>query len=387
MLALGTEGHTKLREASVLVVGAGALGCSCLLYLVGAGIHSITVCDGDNVEASNLHRQVLFAEDDAGRNKAEAAANWLRAKNSGVTVLAMARHCAYSAWTWRLIQSHQLVVDCTDNVGTRYLLNDACYLSGKVLVSAAALGGEGSLTRWGRNGGSCYRCVTPRPTSHEARRQCVDQGVLGPVPGMLGAFQALDVLRLLSNIDDASNKTHLFDGLALRPFSLPGPRRACNLCGKTPSINSLRDSKQWAQSQGFSMDPKKVACGFGSLLPSKVAPLHFENEITAVDLKTAIDSAIPFTLIDVRDSTQFLMCKLAPAVSLPLRQILETPDVASTSLHKMNMEGFIFVLCRRGLDSRVATAALLKLGCSNTCNVAGGLDAWRRCVDPQFPSY
>lgn len=240
------------------MVGAGALGCSCLSYLVGAGVGRITVCDGDSVEASNLHRQVLFAESDAGRNKADAAASRPRTMNSGVVVMAMAKCCSYDGWTSGLIDNHHIVVDCSDNVGTRYLLNDACYFAGKVLVSAAALGKEGSLTHWDRSGGPCYRCVSPRPTSHEARRLCVDQGVLGPVPGMLGALQAAEVLRYLASLDLALKTTLVFDGCALRSFKLPPQRKTCELCGQAPTIESLYDSKQWARSQALVVDPHGI---------------------------------------------------------------------------------------------------------------------------------
>jgi len=124
------------------------------------------------------------------------------------------------------------------------------------------------------------------------------------------------------------------------------------------------------------------------LLPLEPLPLPSENEITVLDLKAAIDLVIPFILIDVREETQFSMCKLTSAISLPLRYILESPDAAAKSLHEMHAgSSFIFVLCRRGLDSITATAALLSLGYLNTCNVAGGLEAWRSSVDSEFPAY
>ena len=254
MLVLGPIAQETIRESSALVVGAGALGCSCLPYLVGAGVGKVTVCDGDQVEASNLHRQVLFAECDIGRNKAEAAASRLQAMNSDVALVAVPRHCMYDECTSDLVEKHSIVVDCSDNIGTRYLLNDACFLAGKPLISAAALGIEGSLTRWGKTGGPCYRCVIPRPSSLEARRRCADQGVLGPVPGVLGALQALDVLRCLSKLDGMINKMHIFDGTGLKAFGLPPRRPTCVLCGEAQTIESLQDSKQWALGQGLYAD-------------------------------------------------------------------------------------------------------------------------------------
>ena len=258
LLVHGALTQRKLRDSSALVVGAGALGCSCVSYLVGAGVGRITVCDRDEIEASNLHRQILFAESDAGKSKADSAVNRLRAMNSGVSLVAMARHCSHDEWTIELVKKHDVVVDCSDNVGTRYLLNDVCFLSGKLLISAAALGNEGTLTRWGRNGGPCYRCVVPRPSSYEARRRCVDQGVLGPVPGMLGALQALDVLRYLSNLDIVANKTQVFDGIMFQSFGLPPQRQTCELCGVAQTLKSRQDSKQWAQSKALNVDPNSA---------------------------------------------------------------------------------------------------------------------------------
>ena len=176
--------QVKLRSSSVLVVGAGALGCGCLPYLIGAGVGQVTVCDGDVVELSNLHRQVLFCEQDVGRNKAEVVAERLRLLNSGVVVMAVAQHCGYDERTTALVESHDIIADCSDNIGTRYLLNDACFLGRKILVGAAALRSEGSLARWGCTNGPCYRCVNPKPSHHESCRRCADHGVLGPIPGM-----------------------------------------------------------------------------------------------------------------------------------------------------------------------------------------------------------
>ena len=244
--------QANLQSSSVLLVGAGALGCSCLPYLVGAGVGQVTICDGDKVETTNLHRQVLFTECDVGRNKAKAAATRARAMNSGITVTAMPRHCAYDVWTMNLVIDHCVVVDCSDTVGARYLLNDICFLTKKLLISAAALGTEGSVTRWGTvNGGPCYRCVTPQPCLSEAGRQCADHGILGPVAGVLGAIQALEVHRCLAKFGDDNKKVCIFDGLRLRLFGLPAQRRACELCGEVQTLKSLRDMKSWAQTQGI----------------------------------------------------------------------------------------------------------------------------------------
>lgn len=388
MLVCGSTAQVKLRTATVLVVGGGALGCGCLPYLVGAGVGHVTICDGDIVEISNLHRQVMFAECDIGKNKAKAAAACLRAMNSGVTVIAMARHCTYDAWTLGLIENHVIVVDCSDNVGTRYLLNDLCFLSGKALVSAAALGREGSVARWGMGNGPCYRCVSPQPSLQEARRLCTDQGVLGPVPGLLGALQALEVLHHITANETARKKIRFFDGFSLRLFELSPQRPTCELCGEAPTLDCLHDSKQWALIQGLCVDLTDQQCSFGSF-PTEPTWLPQVNEKTALDLWKIMKSPAPFILVDVRDPAQTSICRIDSSISLPLRSILQDPDLSACSLRELPTihEASIFVICRRGLDSRIATTELLKLGFSNVYNIAGGLDSWRCVVDPLFPAY
>lgn len=374
----------------MLVVGAGALGCGCLPYLVGAGVGQITVCDGDVVELSNLHRQVLFCELDIGRNKAEVAAERLRLLNSDVLISAVAQHCGFRERTVMLVESHDIVADCSDNVGTRYLLNDVCFLGGKTLVVAAALGTEGSLARWNYEDGPCFRCVSPTPSHHESRRKCTDHGVLGPIPGALGALQALDVLRCLADMgDNGSSVLRIFDGLSLRPFGLPQRRRNCALCGDNPSLISLADSERWARNQGLSVDSNYQMCHFGAFPVPPLAPLPRHNEATALDLKAALQSSRPCVILDVRDSIQFTICKLPGALSLPLRGILEQPVVTTTKVRDASSSHNpdLFVLCRRGIDSRFATQILIKLGFRNVRNVTGGLDAWRREADPTFPVY
>mmetsp|Transcript_11587 Transcript_11587/g.34496 ORF Transcript_11587/g.34496 Transcript_11587/m.34496 type:complete len:310 (+) Transcript_11587:672-1601(+) len=308
--------------------------------------------------------------------------------NSGVAVIAMVRHCTYDVWTSGLVENHLVVVDCSDNVGTRYLLNDICFLTGKVLISAAALGIEGSQTPWGMGNGPCYRCVSPRPSSREARRLCADQGVLGPVPGMLGALQALEVLRRIARFGTTSDMTRIFDGFSLRLFGLPPPRPTCELCGLAPTLDSLCDSKRWAQIQGLCVDLSDKQCSFGSFQTAPIS-LPLDNEKTAIDLNKAMNSAVPFILVDVRDPAQSSICKIDSSISLPLRLLLKDPDLTEASLRKLLMthEAPIYVICRRGHDSRIATNELLKLGFANVYNVAGGLDSWRRIIDPLFPAY
>jgi len=225
--------------------------------------------------------------------------------------------------------------------------------------------------------------------------------------GALGALQALDVLRCLADMgDNGSSVLRIFDGLSLRPFGLPQRRRNCALCGDNPSLISLADSERWARNQGLSVDSNYQMskqrlilehrcqgvchrCHFGAFPVPPLAPLPRHNEATALDLKAALQSSRPCVILDVRDSIQFTICKLPGALSLPLRGILEQPVVTTTKVRDASSSHNpdLFVLCRRGIDSRFATQILIKLGFRNVRNVTGGLDAWRREADPTFPVY
>mmetsp|Transcript_9729 Transcript_9729/g.31777 ORF Transcript_9729/g.31777 Transcript_9729/m.31777 type:complete len:304 (+) Transcript_9729:359-1270(+) len=303
--------------------------------------------------------------------------------------MAVPRHCGYDKQTIMRVKSHDIIADCSDNVGTRYFLNDACLLAGKILVVAAALGTEGSLTRWNYSSGPCYRCVSPAPSHHESHRQCADDGVLGPVPGALGALQALDILHCLSGLGNTGSVLRVFDGFSLRPFRLPPKRRNCALCGVAPSLVSLADSEKWAQTQGLDISSNNRTYRPGIIRAPSLPPLPAHNTATALDLKAAINSSAPCLIIDVRNSTQFSICKLPNAISLPLRGILQQPKVAKEKLQCAitKQDTVLFILCRRGIDSCFATHTLLKLGFENVRDVVGGLDAWRRKADPTFPLY
>lgn len=380
MLITGAAAQDRLTNLKVLVVGAGALGCPCLMYLVGAGVGHITIVDGDSIEVSNLHRQPLHSEAGKGMNKAESAAARLRELNSAVTLVAHPRHVMFDDWTTTQVEAHDCVVDCSDNVGTRYLLNDACGLASKTLFSASALGKEGSVSTYAP-GDACYRCLNPKPSTFEGRRRCADRGVLGPVPGALGALQALEVITGGNSTD-----VRVFDGRTLRSFGKPPKRASCELC--SGHIKSLLDTKKICEDWGVVVDSK----AFGSLKPPP--PLELPPEATAScrDLKRARDQG-DAVLIDVRDPNQFSMCSLPGAFSFPLKNLLAGGDAALQGLvDAIPPRGRVFVLCRRGIDSRVATRTLRNFEPFATAfpdcrHVDGGLLAWSATIDPTFPTY
>jgi molybdopterin/thiamine biosynthesis adenylyltransferase len=240
---IGARGQRALGQARVLVVGAGGLGAPALLYLAAAGVGAITVADGDVVDRSNLNRQVLFAEADLGRSKAEAAAGKLRALNSQLDVQAHPAVTVGNAAA--LVAAHDLVLDASDNFPTRFLLADACRLGGKPLVHAGVVGFSGQLTTFLPDRGPCYRCFFPEPPASGAVPNCDEAGVLGAAAGVLGAMQAVEAIKVLVGAPETtlSGRLLLVDLWAGSFESVALPRDpACPLCGDQPVITALLPS-------------------------------------------------------------------------------------------------------------------------------------------------
>ena len=241
---VGGVGQAKIRNARVLIVGAGGLGSPCALYLAAAGVGRLGIVDDDAVSLSNLQRQVLFATADVGVSKVEAAAAHLRALNPGVTVIARQVRLT-AANVMALIEDYDIVADGSDNFETRFLLNDACYFARKILVSAAVTEFDGQLATfraWDRHGSyPCYRCLFPAPPPAGTVASCSETGVLGAAAGVMGSLQALEVLKQITGIGEGlAGKILITDTLAarFRTVSL-GPDPACRLCGQHPEIHGL----------------------------------------------------------------------------------------------------------------------------------------------------
>mmetsp|Transcript_14944 Transcript_14944/g.41604 ORF Transcript_14944/g.41604 Transcript_14944/m.41604 type:complete len:277 (-) Transcript_14944:2457-3287(-) len=193
----GVEGQLKLLKSSVLIVGAGGIGSTVILYLAACGIENLSVVDFDKVDLSNLHRQVIHKTNDVGLNKAESARRAVDSLNPSVS-FAVVDEPLTAENALELISSSDCVVDASDNPQTRYIINDACVLGGVPLVSGSAMGTEGQLTVYNYEGGPCYRCMYPTPNMKEGSKSCADNGVLGPVPGLIGILQALETIKVIT---------------------------------------------------------------------------------------------------------------------------------------------------------------------------------------------
>ena len=239
---VGERGQEKLRRASVLVVGAGGLGAPALYYLAAAGVGRLGVADDDVVELSNLQRQILFTTDDIGKSKAETAAVRLRALNPEVEVEPFGQRLV-AANTLDIVRGYDVVVTAVDNFPTRYLLNDACVLERKTLVDGAVLRMVGLAMTIKGGETACYRCLFPEPPPPAAVVSCSEAGVLGPIPGTIGALQALEVLKVITGAGrPLYDRLIQFDGAAMSFTEVEVTRvPTCPVCGEHPTVTELVD--------------------------------------------------------------------------------------------------------------------------------------------------
>ncbi|RZF44681.1 hypothetical protein LSTR_LSTR000633 [Laodelphax striatellus] len=380
---VGVGGQCKLKQSSVLIVGAGGLGCPASLYLVGAGIGRIGIVDYDIVEENNLHRQLLHSEKSVGEKKVKSAADALKRLNEDLQVDEY-YFSLDSSNALDVVRKYDVVIDASDNVATRYLLNDACVLSGKPLVSGSALQMEGQLTVYNHNGGPCYRCLYPKPPPPETVSNCSDAGVLGAVPGVIGVLQALEAIKvLLGQSGTLDSRLLLFDASesVFRNVKLRKKNANCSVCGENPTITQLIDYVQFCGSSPNDKD-------------KGITLLDDKDRISAIELAKKIESDEKLLLIDVRMENEFEICALPQSVNIPITKmekpchVDEIKEEIKSKTENHNIP--VFTICRRGNDSQKAVK-LLQTICKDLGveikDIKGGLHDWTRTVDSNFPIY
>jgi adenylyltransferase/sulfurtransferase len=377
---VGYEGQQKLKAARVLCVGTGGLGAPLALYLTAAGVGTIGLVDFDVVDESNLQRQIIHSQSTVGTLKVDSAELMLKGLNKNVNVV---KHNTMltSKNALEIFKDYDVIADGTDNFQTRYLVNDACVLTGKPNAYGSIFRFEGQASVFATEEGPCYRCLYPEPPPPGLVPSCAEGGVLGILPGLVGVIQATEVIKLILGIGEPLiGRLLLVDALGMNFRTLKLRKNPeCPMCG-THEIKELIDYDQF--------------CGIAP--PAAVGPLEVSShgnvdasanivdgipQITVEELKRKQDAHEDFFLLDVREPHEVPIASLG-APLIPVGSIeARANEIAD---HK-NDE--VIIHCRSGARSQKAALALKAAGFTNVKNLAGGILAWADKIDPTMPKY
>ncbi len=358
---MGPEGQRKLKRSSVLVVGLGGLGVPAAVYLASAGVGQVGIADSDIVEMSNLQRQFIFLKEDLGRRKVDTAEEKLRMINPEIRVIPHPVRLD-SSNAMEVIREYDVVIDATDNLPSRYLINDACVLHAKPDVFASVLGFDGQASVFSTPNGPCYRCLYPEPPAPDSVRSCEEAGVLNVIPGIMGSIQANQAIGiLLGKGAPLIGRLLVFNGLDNSFSEIKFKKNSsCAVCGPSPTITKLIEYEEF--------------CGLKR--PGTLA----EFDITAGQLKTAIDSGKRPVILDVREPYEYSLCHLESSTLIPLEEL-------PTRTGELNPRSEIVVYCHVGIRSSSAVRLLRQAGFTNVRNLQGGIDEWARQLDNKMPRY
>jgi sulfur-carrier protein adenylyltransferase/sulfurtransferase len=365
MPEVGVDGQRKLKAARVLCVGAGGLGAPAAMYLAAAGVGTLGLVDFDAVDASNLHRQVIYDTTDVGKRKLEAARHRLTAMNPSVKVV-MHEVALTSKNALEVLKDYDVILDGTDNFQTRYLVNDACVLLGKPNAYGSIFRFDGQASVFAVKGGPCYRCLYPEPPPPGLVPSCAEGGVLGVLPGVIGVIQATEAIKLiLGTGQPLIGRLLLYDALQMRFRELKLRRDVdCPICGDHPTIHALIDYDQF--------------CG--------VVPAHAQPatsgvpEITAEQMKAKMDRGEDFFLLDVREPNEYQICRIEGAKLIPLGELAQRTS-------ELDKHREMIIHCKVGARSAKAVSLLQERGFNRVSNLKGGILAWIDKVDPSLTKY
>ena len=365
MPEVGMDGQLKLKQAKVLCIGTGGLGAPLGLYLAAAGVGRIGLVDFDSVDLTNLQRQILFGTSDIGRPKIEAATERLRNLNPDIQIDRFTTRLT-SENALDLLKDYDVVVDGTDNFPTRYLVNDACVILGKPNVYGSIFRFEGQITIFGAPGGPCYRCLYPEPPPPGLVPSCAEGGVLGVLPGIVGAIQAAETLKLIiGRGQPLIGRLLLFDALAMRFRELKLRKNPeCPVCGERRTITKLIDYAEFCGVRG-----EEAKSPAQTTVP----------EIAPRELKSRLDRGDDLFVLDVREPHEYQICNLGGHL-IPLGEL-------SRRVNELDSAREIVAHCRSGKRSAEAVEFLRSAGFRKVLNLKGGILAWSDEVDASVPKY
>lgn len=364
MPEVGMDGQQKLKAAKVLCVGTGGLGSPMALYLAAAGVGTLGIVDFDVVDVTNLQRQIIHTTADVGRKKLDSAEDKLKAINPYINIRKFETKLS-SDNALEIFQDFDIIADGTDNFPTRYLVNDACVLTGKPNVYGSIFRFEGQASVFATEEGPCYRCLYPEPPPPGLVPSCAEGGVLGILPGLVGVMQATEVIKLiLGSGEPLIGRLLLIDALGMKFRELKLRKNPdCPACGTHPTITKLIDYNEFCGIRG---EETPVAT-------SGIPTMQVE------ELKRRLDAGENLFVLDVREPHEYQICNiqghLIPLGDLPKR------------VNELDSSREIVAHCRSGVRSAKAVEFLQQAGFKKVHNLAGGILAWADRIDPKMPKY
>jgi adenylyltransferase/sulfurtransferase len=355
---IGAAGQEKLKRARVLVIGAGGLGSPSSLYLAASGVGTLGIVDCDRVDVSNLQRQVLFDTSGIERSKAEAARERLQALNPEITVVAHAVELRANN-VCDVLKDYDVVLDGTDRMATRFLVNDACVILRKPLVCAAIHRFEGQAMTYVPGLGPCYRCLFPEPPTPGSIPSCADAGVLGVLPGVLGTIQATEAIKLIVGAGEPLiGRLLTYDALEMRFQEFVFTRRPdCAVCGDHPTITEPKDAAELCSAEALAS-------------VRRLAPRELETIMGSAGVRAIM-------IVDVREPAEFAVSHLPSARNIPVGEL-------SGRIGEIPANVTAVFICRSGGRSLTACGIAVNAGIESLAHLEGGLLAWAAQVNPRF---
>jgi molybdopterin/thiamine biosynthesis adenylyltransferase/rhodanese-related sulfurtransferase len=363
---VGKTGQRRLKNARVLVVGAGGLGSPALLYLAAAGVGTLGIVDFDVVDESNLQRQVIHGQSDVGRPKAVSAMESINEINPLVNVV-LHQERLDSDNAMQIFADYDLIVDGTDNFATRYLVNDACVLLGKPYVWGSIYRFDGQASVFWAEHGPCYRCLYPEPPPPGMVPSCAEGGVLGVLCATIGSIQVNEAIKVITGIGEPMvGRLMVYDALDMTFRSVKVRKDPeCPVCGKNPTITELIDYEEFCGV--VSEDAQQAAAG---------------STISARQLKDMLDNGDNIFLVDVREPNEYEIVSIPGATLIPKGEFL-----SGAALERLPQDKRIVLHCKSGVRSAECLAVVKDAGFSDAVHVGGGVLAWIKQVDPSLPEY
>ena len=367
MPEVGVDGQRKLKAAKVLCIGAGGLGSPAAMYLAAAGVGTLGIVDFDVVDFSNLQRQIIHGTPDVGRAKLQSAKDRLNALNPNVHVETYDAALS-SENAMQLFAPYDVILDGTDNFPTRYLVNDACVLSGKPNAYGSIFRFEGQASVFATKDGPCYRCLYPEPPPPGLVPSCAEGGVFGVLPGIIGVIQATETIKLILGVGEPLiGRFMIYDALRMRFRELKLRKDAdCPVCGTHPTVTRLIDYEQF--------------CGVAPHQVETAKPMTSADALTALELKAELDGGGTTVIVDVREPQEYQINRIPGSILIPLGDLPKR-------YVELDPNATIVMQCKSGMRSAKAQEFLRSKGFTSVRNLTGGILGWIDQVDPSQPKY